>query len=149
MKYEPHIHLKWVFYEIYVSISLLCCRHRAASKEHVQIIPISFEAADSKRSQPPPVSRVSRVMLNTPPPASPQQQQQQQQQQQPVKPSVPDKPKNIQFIKRKLETLKSGHDPSNSLNNRLKGPVLRAGSRLRANKVTLLIFFKYMLCCNR
>ena len=58
---------------------------------------------------------------------------------------MPDKPKNIQFIKRKLETLKSGHDPSNSLNNRLKGPVLRAGSRLRANKVTLLIFFN--TCC--
>ena len=132
-----------------MSISLLCYRHRAASKEHVQIIPISFEAADSKRSQQPPVSRVSRVMLNTPPPASPQQQQQQQQQlqQQPVKPSVPDKPKNIQFIKKKLETLKSGHAPSNSLNNRLTGPVLRAGSRLRANKVILLTF-QYILCCN-
>ena len=52
--------------------------------------------------------------------------------------------KNIQFIKKKLETLKSGHAPSNSLNNKLKGPVLRAGSRLRANKVTLLTF----QCCN-
>ena len=57
------------------------------------------------------------------------------------------KSKNIQFIKKKLETLKSGHAPSNSLNNRLTGPVLRAGSTLRANKVILLTF-QYILCCN-
>ena len=71
--------------------------------DHVQIIPINCDEMESKKIGKK--SSVSRIMINSPITTQPQESGSSLA----LKPSVPDKPKNIQLIKKMLEDKKSAN----------------------------------------
>ena len=107
------------------------------SREHVQIIPISFEDKD------PEVSRVesrnynpsiSRVVISS----GSGDNQSSAEIKTTTKPNLPDKPKNIQLIKKKLENLKSANICSNS-DLAQRTALLRNSNKLKNNPVIFSI----------
>jgi len=91
------------------------------SPDHVHIIPINFEDNESKifSKSVTPQSSVSRIMISS-------------QTQSILKPTVPEKPKNIQLIKKKLEDIKSANVyPSSEI--ALRNSVLRKSNKLKNN----------------
>ena len=116
-------------------------RNRVA-REHVQIIPISFEdnhdhdvrRAESRRNylSNPGLSSVSRVVISS------GDNQSSAEMKTTTKPNLPDKPKNIQLIKKKLENLKSANICSSS-DLAQRTALLRNSNKLKNNPVIFLI----------
>ena len=108
------------------------------SREHVQIIPISFEDTDhdvtSRNNNNPGLASVSRVVINS----SSDSQSTAEIKTTTTKPNLPDKPKNIQLIKKKLENLKSSNICSNS-DLAQRTALLRNSNKLKNNPVIFLI----------
>ena len=109
------------------------------SREHIQIIPISFEDTDQdvrragSRNNNPGLSSVSRVVIN-----SSGDNQSSAEIKTTTKPNLPDKPKNIKLIKKKLENLKSANICSNS-DLAQRTALLRNSNKLKNNPVIFLI----------
>ena len=113
------------------------------SREHVQIIPISFEDNDQdvkrverRHCNNPGLSSVSRVLISSS--GNPGENQSSAEIKTTTKPNLPDKPKNIQLIKKKLENLKSANICSNS-DLAQRTALLRNSNKLKNNPVIFLI----------
>ena len=108
------------------------------SREHVQIIPISFEDKDPEvsrvenRNYNPGLSSISRVVISS------GDNQSSGEIKTTTKPNLPDKPKNIQLIKKKLENLKSANICSNS-DLAQRTALLRNSNKLKNNPVIFSI----------
>ena len=115
------------------------------SMEHVQVIPICFEdnpqdarslenkdvrSLEDKDDRSPGLSSISRVMITNNPTSAVIKT--------PTKPTLPDKPKNIQLIKKKLENLKSANICSNP-DLAQRTALLRNSNKLKNNPVIFLI----------
>ena len=121
--------------------------------EHVQVIPICFEnnpqdarsledkdvrsfedkgdrSSEDKGARSPGLSSISRVMITNNPSSTVIKT--------PTKPTLPDKPKNIQLIKKKLENLKSANICSNP-DLAQRTALLRNSNKLKNNPVIFLI----------
>ena len=110
------------------------------SREHVQIIPISFEDKDpdgsrvESRNYNPGLSSISRVVISS----GSGDNQSSAEIKTTTKPNLPDKPKNIQLIKKKLENLKSANICSN-LDLAQRTALLRNSNKLKNNPVIFSI----------
>ena len=115
---------RFLIYKSYKSLFQSFIFRNRISSDHVQVIPINFEDNESKAfcKKVTPQSSVSRIMISS------------TQTQSISKPIIPDKPKNIQLIKKKLEDIKSANIcPSSEIT--LRTSVLRKSDKLKNNPV--------------